>query len=114
MENQDQTTKPAGRYLRIKPFTFLMLVFVVILLTAGLTIFALTFGEEKVVEVKVPVERQEFAQLYDAFDELKKQYYVEVDEEKLVEGAVNGMVDALDDPYSDFMTKKKPKNLMKA
>lgn len=106
MENQDQTTKPAGRYLRIKPFTFLMLVFVVILLTAGLTIFALTFGEEKVVEVKVPVERQEFAQLYDAFDELKKQYYVEVDEEKLVEGAVNGMVDALDDPYSDFMTKK--------
>lgn len=106
MENQQQTTKPAGRYLRIKPFAFLMLLFLVILVTAGLTIFALTFGEEKVVEVKVPVERQEFAQLYDAFDELNTKYYKEVDKEKLVEGAVNGMVDALDDPYSDFMTKK--------
>ena len=45
-----------------------MLMFFTILITAGLTIFALTFGDKKVVEVKVPIEREEFTKLYEAFD----------------------------------------------
>lgn len=101
-----QPVKPAGRFLRIKPFTFLMLMFLTILLTAGLTIFALTFGEKKVVEVKVPVEREEFVKLYEAYDELKENYYVDIDNEAVISGAINGMFEALDDPYSDYMSKK--------
>lgn len=58
--NEEQLTKPAGKYLRMKPFAFIMVIFLTILCTAGLTIFALTFGEKKVVEVKEPVERAEF------------------------------------------------------
>lgn len=102
----EQPVKPAGKFIRIKPFALIMLVFLTILLTAGLTIFALTFGEKKVVEVKVPVEREEFTRLYDAFDELKDKYYVELDEEAVISGAINGMFDALDDPYTDFMNKE--------
>lgn len=102
----EQPVKPAGKFIRIKPFALIMLVFLTILLTAGLTIFALTFGEKKVVEVKEPVERQEFTRLYDAFDELKNNYYVELDEEAVISGAINGMFDALDDPYTDFMNKE--------
>lgn len=102
----EQPVKPAGKFIRIKPFALIMLFFLTILLTAGLTIFALTFGEKKVVEVKVPVERAEFAKLYDAFDELKEKYYVEVDEEAVISGAINGMFDALDDPYTDYMNKE--------
>ena len=102
----EQPVKPAGKFIRIKPFALIMLVFLTILLTAGLTIFALTFGEKKVVEVKVPVERAEFTRLYDAFDELKNKYYVELDEEEVISGAINGMLDALDDPYTDFMNKE--------
>ena len=102
-EVSEQPVKPAGKFLRIKPFALIMLVFLTILLTAGLTIFALTFGEKKVVEVKVPVEREEFTRLYEAFDELKENYYVDVDEEKVISGAINGMFDALDDPYTDYM-----------
>ncbi len=102
----EQPVKPAGKFIRIKPFALIMLMFLTILLTAGLTIFALTFGEKKVVEVKVPVERQEFTRLYDAFDELKNNYYVELDEEAVISGAINGMFDALDDPYTDFMNKE--------
>ena len=100
---QDEQVKPAKKFIRIKPFTFIMLMFLTILLTAGLTIFALTFGEKKVVEVSVPVEREEFSELYDAFDELKDNYYVEIDEKAVITGAINGMFDALEDPYSDFM-----------
>lgn len=105
-EQQVQPVKPAGKFLRIKPFAFIMLMFLTILITAGLTIFALTFGDKKVVEVKVPVERAEFTQLYDAFDELKNKYYLEIDEDEVIHGAINGMFDALGDPYSDYMNKE--------
>lgn len=102
---KEQPVKPAGKFIRIKPFAFIMLMFLTILLTAGFTIFALTFGEKKVVEVKVPVERAEFTKLYDAYDELKEKYYVEIDDEAVVTGAINGMFEALGDPYTDFMNK---------
>lgn len=103
-----QPNKPAKNYLRIKPFTLIMVMFLTILLTAGLTIFALTFGDKKVVEVvETPQqdERKEFKQLYEAYDELKKNYYVEVNDEDIIHGAINGMFDALGDPYSDYMNK---------
>lgn len=103
---EQEENKPATRFLRIKPFTFIMLMFFTILVTAGLTIFALTVGEEKVVEVAVPVERKEFSKLYDAYDELKEKYYVEIDNEEVIYGAINGMFDALGDPYSDYMNKE--------
>ncbi|MFJ7730672.1 S41 family peptidase [Lysinibacillus sp. NPDC097231] len=107
-QQQEQTqaeVKPAGRFIQLKPFKFIMLMFFTILITAGLTIFALTFGEKKVVEVKVPIERAEFTKLYEAFDLLKNKYYKDIDDEKVVDGAINGMFEALDDPYSDFMVK---------
>ena len=103
--NEQQKVKPAGKYLRMKPFAFIMLIFLTILVTAGLTIFALTFGEQKVVEVKVPVERTEFKQLYEAYDALKAKYYEDIDENQVIHGAINGLFDALGDPYSDYMDK---------
>lgn len=105
-EIQQEQVKPATRFIRLKPFTFIMMMFLTILFTSVLTIFALTFGDEKVVEVAVPVEREEFSQLYDAYDELKEKYYTEIDDEKIIHGAINGMFDALDDPYSDYMEKE--------
>ncbi|MFJ7666534.1 S41 family peptidase [Lysinibacillus sp. NPDC097195] len=108
-QQQEQTQqveiKPAGQFIKMKPFKFIMLMFFTILITAGLTIFALTFGEKKVVEVKVPIERAEFTKLYEAFDMLKGKYYKDIDDEKVVDGAINGMFEALEDPYSDFMVK---------
>lgn len=105
-EQQVKTEKPAGKFLRIKPFAFIMFIFLTILVTAGLTIFALTFGDQKVVEVKVPVERTEFKKLYEAYDALQSKYYEDVNEEEVVYGAINGMFDALGDPYSDYMNQE--------
>lgn len=98
--------KPASRYLKIKPFTLIMIVFVTIFLTAGITIISLTVGDDKVVEVSVPAERKEFQELYKAYDELKSKYYVEIDDEKVIHGAINGMLEALDDPYSDYFDEE--------
>lgn len=107
-ENNEQQVqaKPAGKFLRMKPFALIMLLFLTIVLTAGLTIFALTFGEKKVVEVKVPVERTEFKQLYEAYDALNAKYYEDIDQQQVIHGAINGMFDALGDPYSDYMDKE--------
>ncbi len=104
-QEHDLQDAPAGKYIRLKPFFFIMLIFSLILSTAGLTIFALTFGDEKVVEVGAP-ERREFQKLYQAYDELKADYYAEIDQEALVNGAINGMIDALGDPYSDYMNQE--------
>ncbi|EJL46847.1 peptidase S41 [Brevibacillus agri] len=49
---------------------------------------------------------QEFKKLYEAFTAIKKDYIQTVTNEQLVEGAIGGMVGALEDPYSDYMDPK--------
>lgn len=100
-EEQQQVTKPAGKFIRIKPFALIMLMFLTILITAGITVFALTFGDKKVVEV-VTDERTEFKSLYEAFDKLNEKYYTDLESDVLVKGAINGMFDAIEDPYTDY------------
>ena len=43
--------------------------------------------------------------MYLAYDKLEEEYYKEVDEEAVINGAINGMIDALEDPYSDYMNQ---------
>ncbi len=100
--------KPASRHIKMKPFVFLLMIFALIVVTAGVTMIALTWGEEKVVEV-VPQktdERMEFSKLYLAYDKLKNEYYEDIDDETVINGAINGMIDALGDPYSDYMNQE--------
>ncbi|MGR6896939.1 MULTISPECIES: S41 family peptidase [Rummeliibacillus] len=97
--------KVTGKYIRMKPFAFIMMIMVLVLGTSGITIFALTVGEDKVVEVRTPAHG-EFQKLFNAYDELSKGYYKKIDTDKLVNGAVDGMISALGDPYSDYMNKK--------
>ncbi|MBS4199424.1 peptidoglycan-binding protein [Bacillus sp. FJAT-49732] len=92
-------------FIRIKKFKFIMLIFLLIFSTAGITLVALSFGDEKAVSVAIP-ERKEFSKLYEAYDMLDEKYFEKVDHKKLIDGAIAGMVKALDDPYSDYMTKE--------
>lgn len=100
----DSHEEQTNGYIRIRKFKFVMLIFVLVFATAGITTFALAFGDEKAVKVGVN-QRTEFNKLYDAYDQLKKNYYKDLDNETLVNGAINGMLDSLKDPYSDYMTK---------
>jgi carboxyl-terminal processing protease len=102
-------TEPKNNFLRIKKFHFAMLLFFLVFLTAGITTFALAFGEDKPA-VQVIRDREEFAKLYNAYDTLKNDYFEEVDQEKLINGAINGMLESLDDPYSDYMSQEDAKN----
>jgi carboxyl-terminal processing protease len=103
MQEQKKNDPPVG-IIRMKKFHFAMLLLLLVILTAGITSFAMTFGDEKVVTVGT--ERKEFAKLYATFDTLKGQYYKDVKDTKLINGAINGMVEALGDPYSDYMNEE--------
>ena len=111
MENEknvnNESPETQTGFIRMKKFQFVMLLFLVVFLSAGITTFALAFGDEKAVTVAN--ERTEFDKLYMAFDTLKSNYYKKVDEDKLINGAINGMVDSLEDPYSDYMDSEEAK-----
>ena len=101
---KEQTWKTSLGYIRLKRFHFIMLLFLIVFLSAGITTFALSFGKEKVVTVGT--ERTEFKKLYEAYDTLKNGYYKNPNQKKLINGAINGMVESLDDPYSDYMSNE--------
>lgn len=104
-KNHETTPSEERKYMKIKKFTFVMLVFVLVFGSAAGTLLALSFGDEKAVSVGIQ-ERKEFDKLYNAYDELEKKYFKDVNQEQLVNGAIDGMVKALEDPYSDYMTKE--------
>jgi carboxyl-terminal processing protease len=107
--NEEDITevKPASKYIKMKPFVFLLSIFALIVATAAITMIVLTWGDEKVVNINTAnqAERSEFSKLYLAYDKLEEEYYKEVDEEAVINGAINGMIDALEDPYSDYMNR---------
>lgn len=85
-----------------------MLLFFIVFISAGITTIALSLGKEKVVTVGG--DRPEFNKLYAAFDTLKNGYYTKVNQQKLINGAINGMVEALGDPFSSYMSKDEANN----
>ncbi len=103
-QNQDNSSE-TNDYFRMKKFKFIMLIFVLVFSTAGVTIAALSLGGDKPANVVIQ-ERREFNKLYQAYDELERKYYKEINPDDLINGAIDGMVNALGDPYSDYMTKE--------
>lgn len=71
----------------------LVLVFAIFLSIAGTSVYYKVFyaGENN------------YLLLDKVYDELDQNYYKELDEDVLYDGAVKGMVEALDDPYSSYM-----------
>ncbi|WP_054957569.1 S41 family peptidase [Paenibacillus dakarensis] len=51
------------------------------------------------------LEQDEAKKIGTALDLIEKNYYKDIDREKLVDGAINGMMDSLGDPYSNYMGK---------
>lgn len=115
-EKEPNSQSPEKRYIKLKLFSFVMIVFGLVLASAAVTFIVLTTGEDKVVEVVSPQkqtgkDRKEFKKLYDAYDEMEANYFEEIDETAIVDGAINGMIDALGDPYSDYLNEKEARQL---
>lgn len=52
------------------------------------------------------LEQSEAKKLGTAIDLIESNYYKDIDRDKLIDGAINGMMEALEDPYSNYMGKE--------
>jgi carboxyl-terminal processing protease len=84
-----------------------------IAILAGATLFLGGFqlGQRTATNPGTPVgEDQAFQPFWDAYDAIKNRYAGgEIDQRKLIEGAIKGMFEALDDPYSSYLTSEEYK-----
>ncbi|SEU14873.1 S41 family peptidase [Paenibacillus sp. NFR01] len=81
------------------------------LLTLAVTGYAHVFGEAASSGVAAIAQTsglsdKESQKLGTTIDLIEGNYYQEVDRQKLIDGAVNGMMEALGDPYSNYMGKE--------
>lgn len=100
---KDQETK---RLFSVITMTAIVCFTISILVYGGLMYFngsySLTFNKKS-------VDRSTIQKFNEARSILQKAYYENVDNNKLVEGAISGMTDSLNDPYTVYYNKKQMK-----
>ncbi|MRX72905.1 PDZ domain-containing protein [Bacillus lacus] len=81
---------------------------VIIAITAFLT-YTVTVNFTQQQPTAAPADHEEFNKLFSTFDTIKRDFYENADDAKLVDGAIKGMIESLDDPYSTYMDKEEAK-----
>jgi carboxyl-terminal processing protease len=96
----------AGRGPRRLPVVGIALAIVVVLGGGGLFMAGYTFGQRQAQTPGTPVSQEEaFRPFWDAYHAVVQRYAGgEVDHKALIEGAIRGMIESLDDPYSSYLT----------
>ena len=90
----------------------LALATVAILAGAALFLSGFSLGARTATTPGTPAaDAEQFAPFWDVYESITKSYVGDVDREKLVQGAIDGMIGALDDPYSSYMS---PEELRRA
>lgn len=57
-------------------------------------------------DFKVNSDYKEFEPLYEAYETIKSEYYTDVDEKTLVEGAISGMLESIGDKHTMYFDEK--------
>lgn len=77
-----------------------------VLVGTGLSFVLLKFDGKQIVKVKTSKYEKKFNSLYETYETLKNEYYKDLDDEELIEGAINGMLESTDDKHTMFFNKK--------
>ena len=105
---------PAPVPARRRAVSPLQLALAAVTLVAGAALFLSGFslGARTATTPGTPAADADlFSPFWDVYESITKSYVGDVDREKLVQGAIDGMIGALDDPYSAYMS---PEELQKA
>ena len=65
--------------------------------------YLLNYGRDTYTGKKIPKSIEEFI---DTYETIHENYYGKLDDKKLIEAAINGMVSSLEDPYSSYMNEQ--------
>ena len=110
----DTAPPPAPEPARRRGVGPLQLALATVALLAGAALFLSGFslGARTATTPGTPAADAElFAPFWDAYESITKSYVGDVDRGKLVQGAIDGMIGALGDPYSSYMS---PEELQRA
>nr|WP_263313299.1 S41 family peptidase [Mammaliicoccus sp. Marseille-Q6498] len=90
-----------SRQITMPLYKLLLILFVTVLLTSVVTFasykFGLYFGND---------QQKSLNKIEEAYKQINNDYYKDVDDDKLTQGAIDGMVKSLDDPYSEYISSK--------
>ncbi|MCD8801337.1 S41 family peptidase [Mammaliicoccus sciuri] len=93
--------KKQSRQITLPLYKLLIILFVTVLLTAVVSYasykFGLYFGND---------QQKELNKIEEAYKQINNDYYKDVDDDKLTQGAIDGMIKSLDDPYSEYISAK--------
>ncbi|MGG5316564.1 S41 family peptidase [Enterococcus sp. AZ072] len=92
---------------------YLVSLFCTIVLTA-VVVFFLEKTQFTHQESVIKVTRSELDEVQDLYDLISTNYVGKVDKENLIKGALSGMTESLNDPYSEFLSAKETKKLDEA
>ena len=80
--------------LEVCIFSFIFMLFGIVL---G---YLFTYGRDTYTGKKIPKSMEEFISVY---ENIKANHYGKLDEQKLIDAAISGMVGSMEDPYSSYM-----------
>ena len=95
------TKEKIRKYLRLASIVVFSM-----MIGSVITIFIKNDGTYVKRNISKSNDYSEFKSLYEAYDTIMKEYYNEVDSKKLLDGAKNGMLSALDDKHTSYFNKK--------
>lgn len=101
-ENNDKNVQPKLRSVQMNIFWFIVIILTTIIASVVITAISISNNQERAVNVGTDT-RTEFAKLYSVYDTLTENYYEDVDSDALIESSIEGMVEGLEDPYSEYM-----------
>ncbi len=83
----------------------------IIVTIIGTTMFQITFGDKVIISKELYESYAKYNKLLGLEELIKEDYYQEVSEDNLVDGALKGLFEGLDDPYSQYYTVEEFKSL---
>lgn len=90
--------------VNVKIGTYLMSLLAVAVVSVGITYVITERNEQKaLLEEQTTQNNGEFSKIEAVYQQLLTKYYQDVDGDKLIEGALTGMVEAVGDPYTQYL-----------
>lgn len=82
------------------------IVFLLFGVLIGVSTTFLFIKYDGVTKVSKTNYNKKFSSLYETYETLKSEYYKDLDDSKLIEGAINGMINATEDEHTMFFNKE--------
>ena len=95
-----------------KILKIIYIIFISLIIVCSIIIVAPVFKENQIVDL-LP-NNSKYSRIDDAIDLLKEKYNGEIDEEKIIEGAIKGAMSSAEDPYTRYLTEAEYKELDEA